>query len=122
MPYGPHPSVEGVDVVAELGALAGRRMAWGRPLCWARPLTHAAYADPADAEFTLVGHVRRADALILEVVERVGGERSLMEVKFPQPRSWRLHEVLPGPAPAAAQDAEGAARRKRDEMLRRVFS
>jgi hypothetical protein len=62
MPYGPHPSVEGVDVVAELGALAGRRMAWGRPLCWARPLTHAAYADPADAEFTLVGHVRQGSA------------------------------------------------------------
>jgi hypothetical protein len=83
-------------------------------------------------EFTLLGHHRALDAsrVYLELSASAPGAPRLTEVRLPFPQrdwGWRLYEVMASPArpaPAApdAADAEGAVRRRRDDMLRRVFS
>jgi len=119
---------------AELGALVGARLVQSDASrrCWLLQPTGGAMADRctyvlAKAEFTLAGHARRGDALILDIVVRATGSRGPLEMRSP----FRLYEVLPGrtapvpartPCPSPAPDAEGSAGRRRDDMLRRVFS
>jgi hypothetical protein len=119
----------GIDALdAELGALVGRRLLKVGILC-------------TEVEFTLLGHHRALDAsrVYLELsadggVPRLAfapGAPRLTEVRLPFPQrdwGWRLYEVMsssggrPGSPASAAADAEGAVRRRRDDMLRRVFS
>lgn len=113
----------GVDALdVELGALVGRRLLRVGALC-------------TEVEFTLLGHHRALDAsrVYLELsassvmfgTTSGGGAPSVVRLPFPQRDwGWRLYEVMApsGCQAAAAPDAEGAVRRRRDDMLRRVFS
>jgi hypothetical protein len=111
----------GVDALdAELGALVGRRLLKAGALC-------------TEVEFTLLGHHRALDAsrVYLELSADGGAPwlasaPRLTEVRLPFPQrdwGWRLYEVLADwPAPAAPADADASVRRRRDDMLRRVFS
>ena len=111
----------GIDALdAELGALVGRRLLKVGVLC-------------TEVEFTLLGHHRALDAsrvyLEMDVSSAMCGSGvQMLRLPFPQRDwGWRLYEVMassgwPAPVAPVAADAEGAVRRRRDDMLRRVFS
>jgi hypothetical protein len=113
----------GVDALdAELRSLVGRRLL-------------KVGAISSEVEFTLRGHVRALSAsrVYLELsVSSSSMTATSVLLPFPQRDwGWRLYEVMASPGwptrpatgcPGDQADAEGAVRRRRDDMLRRVFS
>lgn len=133
---------------AELAALVGRTLALSDglgpdangDLTWmiakVIPLTRTGLkpcVSLSPVEFELLGHSRRGDRIDLAVE---GGCGTRGELRLQYPRSgWRLYVVTPiappsaAPTPAAPpeladepeKDAEDSARRKRDDIFRRMF-
>ena len=133
---------------AELGALRGLSLAMSDGSgTWMRlrvvllvPGGCKPTAVLSDVEFLLLGHSRHpasgiSNCLELTVEDVVFGTQGTLRLMFPA-SGWRLHAVLPAtpastatpsaPAPASSAppqaDADESARRKRDDIFRRMFS
>jgi len=141
---------EDIDALdAELGTLHGRSLAMSDGFgTWMRlrVVLLLPGSKPtgvlSDVEFLLLGHSRHPafgtlNYLELTVEDVVFGTQGTLRLTFPA-SGWRLHAVLPtasvasapaapprapDPAPNAPQvDADESVRRKRDDILRRMFS
>ena len=111
---------------------------WMRPrVVLLVPLGHRPTAVLSGVEFLLLGHARGKDRLDLTIEGAASGTRGTLRLAFPQ-QGWRLHAVArqsapaqpppaaappPASAPAPARaDAEKSARRRQDDIFRKIFS